>query len=290
MKTLILVFISIVTIQITLYSQKFYIKTSFGYGMESQKSDYPEISKYTKVIIDTSISYNKYDLTRLSFGRGLFLDITIGTKVHKNISFELTGFYNFSNSHKAEIEDYTNIYDEYFIDVDYNFELTGKMFGVKPLLQLSGNGKKINPYIKLGGILGFCSMKETMDMNLRHSIPQAYFTGLINSVLEYQKKLTLGYQVSLGLEYYLFKTFWITGEVSHASIQYSPTKAIYSSYIIDRKEIVDELSVSEREMEFVDNFSDIDNDSQSTPWKTLRKRYSFSSLNFSIGLKMNLFN
>ena len=290
MKRLVLVFITLVMLQFSLYSQKLYIKTSIGYGLESQKSDYPAVSTYTNVTSDTTTTYNKYDLYKLSFGRGILLDVTIGTKLQKNISFELAGFYNFCRNHKIEVEDYTNINDEYFVDINYNYEITGKMYGVKPLLQFSGNGKNIKPYIKLGGILGFCSMKETFDIGVRHSLPQTYFTGLINSVLEYQEKLTLGFQVSLGIEYNFFKKFWLTGELSHASIQYTPVKAIYSSYKKDRKEIVDDLTVNEREIEFVDSYCDIDNESPNNPRKTLKNSYSFSSLTFSIGVKMNLFD
>jgi hypothetical protein len=290
MKKSILLFVMLAAYTLPGISQKLYFKGQIGYDIGFLKSQLKLVSDNIIEYADSSTDNSTYESHMYSYATGISFTAGLGIMITKNISAELTGFYTLCKDQKFSTE--IRIKDEfgYHINANSDYIQKGSCYGIKPSFTFTLPGKEIRPYTRVGATLAFLKMEESMNMNITTDNPVYYpYEGMENT-LQYKMRMSAGVNISVGLEYMVANRLWLYGEVEGNIVKYIPLSAEYSEYIVNRQDITDKLTVHEREINFVDSYSDNDNKSADEPTKMLPVHYSFSSVGFSVGLKYTLFD
>lgn len=272
-----------------IYSQKLYFKGGLGYSVGTQKDFYKLRSDYYTTIGDSTTSVSNYQIDRISFGQGANYELTVGAFISKSVSIELTGFYHSSTTQTTKSEE-KDTYESYYINYMYETNMKGQMFGIKPTILLWLGGENFRPYFRLGGVIGYGSIEEENELNIFNTHPLYYPTETLKSSFEYKGNWNLGYTAGAGFEIILAKDIRFYCELNYSSINVVPQSGKYTMYEYRGNDMMDLLSTSEIEYEYVDEYSSTDNSSENSPTKVLKTPYSFSNVGVIVGLKFNLIN
>ena len=269
------------------FAQKLYVKGALGYGIGTQKDFYSLRSDYNHIMQDTTISSSVYNLQKVSFGQGPYFEFTLGSHLSEYVSVELSGFYHSSNEQKLSIEE-NNDYDYFYVNFLMESSLRGTSYGIKPAILLWIPGDNFKPYFKLGGIMAFGSITEESETRVFNTHPHYYPTESISYVFEYKSKFDFGYMAGAGFEINLAKALRFYSEIQYCGYRMVPHSGKYSEYIYREENIVNSLTVSEREYEYVDEYSSGDNQYENEPTKQLKESFSSNSVSILVGLKFNI--
>ena len=66
-------------------------------------------------------------------------------------------------------------------------------------------------------------------------------------------------------------------------------KGKYTKYVVNGYDILADMTVNEREVEYVDNYRETEDPDTNVPQKRLRVSYPFSSLGLRAGIRFNFF-
>jgi hypothetical protein len=290
MKKTITLLVVFAIFQLPAIAQKLYFKGQVGYDFGFFKSQMNLSSDNIVEDYDSTTITSSYQSYKNSYATGVSFSAGVGIMATKYLGVELTGFYTACNEQKFESQIRMQDVLGYNFRADSKYILKGTYFGLKPSLTFSLPGKAFRAYARIGAVLGFTKMEENMDMNVTSDSPNYLPFGGMEYTLQYKMRLAAGVNAALGVEYMILNRLWVYAELDGNFVNYSPISASYSKYIISRQDITESLTVHEREINFVDNYSDADNQSPSEPTKRLPVNYSFSSLEISIGLKYTLFD
>jgi len=273
-----------------LFAQKFYFKGQIGYDIGFLKSQQVLQSETFKDYYDSTVTNYFYQACRSSYATGVSFNAGFGIMITKYLSAELTGFYTICR--KQLFTTTIKIEDElgYHFNATNEYIMKGGCYGLKTGLTFTLPGKEFRPYSRLGAILSILSMKESMKMHIVTDHPNYLPFGGMEYNLEYKTRFGLGMNLAIGLEYMFLKRLWVYAEAEGTILNYMPTGASYTSYIVSRKDITSLLTVHEKEIRYVESYGDPDNQSQNEPTKRMPVKFSFSSIGFNIGLKYTLFD
>lgn len=271
------------------YSQKLYIKGGLGYSIGTQKDFYKVRSDYYSTIGDSTTSVSNYQIDRITFGQGANYELTVGGFVGKSVSVELTGFYHSSNTQTTKSEE-KDTYENYYINFMYETNMKGKMFGIKPSVLLWLGSENFRPYFSLGAVIGYGSFVEENELNVFNTHPLYYPTETLISTFEYKGNWNVGYTAGAGFEINFANDISFYCELNYTSINVVPQSGKYTKYEYRGNDMMELLSTSEIEYEYVDEYSSTDNSSENSPTKVLKTPYSFSNVGVIVGLKFNLIN
>jgi len=273
-----------------MFAQKFYLKGQIGYDIGIFKSQKIFLSETIIEYQDSTLFKDFYQSYRNSYATGVSFNAGLGITITRYLSVELTGFYTICR--KQMFESTINIEDVngYHFNASEEYTMKGGCYGIKTDLTFTLPGKEFRPYSRLGAILSIMSMKESMRMHIMTDHPYYLpFDGMEYN-LEYKTRLGVGMNLAIGLEYMFLKRLWIYVEAEGNILNYMPAGASYTSYIVSRQDITNQLTVHEKEISYVDSYSDSDNQSQNEPTKRMPVKFSFSSIGFNLGLKYTLFD
>jgi Outer membrane protein beta-barrel domain len=259
--------------QVNEANKKFYVSINSGYNFN-------RTSDFDKVIIN-QISDSEQIITKIPFslGKGFNFGIDFGYNFNKYIGVELglsylKGKTNFNYRESSESQGGSN--GAYILENTYS----SKMLQIKPNLVISGGFSKINPYIKLGLIMGSPSFTLAENTNYstlkRLSVKETDFTG----------GFTIGYSGCLGIDYAIVNNLKITANFNFVNLTYAPAK---SKITIDNYNGTDRLvgtTVNQTEIEYLDSFiNDGSPKDPNSPSKSTKSTYNFNSIGFNLGLK-----
>lgn len=290
MKKTVTLLVVLVIFQLPAIAQKFYFKGQVGYDIGFFKSQMNINSDNIVEDYDSTTVTSSYQAYKNSYATGVSFNVGVGIMATKNLGAELTGFYTVCSEQKFESEIRMQDVLGYHFLADSKYILKGTFYGLKPSLTYTLPGNVFRSYARIGAILGFSKLEENMNMNVTSDNPNYIPFGGMEYTLQYKMRLAAGVNAALGVEYMFLKRFWVYAELEGNFVNYSPISASYTKYIISRQDITEKLTVHEREINFVENYSDADNQSASEPTKRLPVNYSFSSLGINIGLKYTLFD
>jgi hypothetical protein len=280
----------VVIMQFSLFSQRIYFKGQIGYDIGFLKSQISLSSEDIKTYYDSTIVTNTYQAYRNSFGTGVSFNAGLGLMITKYIAVDLVGFYTVCKQQELQSEVHMQDVLGYKFNGYSNYTMQGTVYGIKPALTFTMPGKKLRPYTRIGAIISMTSLNEYMKMNVTTDNPNYLPWGGMEYTLKYKKRLTVGLNLAVGLEYLILQRLWLYAEIDGNIVNYSPTGATYTQYIVSREDITSMLTVHDKEILFVDSYGDKDNKSDNEPTKMLPVHYSFSSIGFNIGLKFTLFD
>jgi hypothetical protein len=270
-----------------LFSQNIYIKAYGGYGFGIQKDYFTLDSYYYSENIDTSYSYYSYEIVKLSNGEGVKFGLAVGTDITKNLAFELSGTYSKGKSAECSFEEVYS-YDYYYdalIRFNSGFYMENKAVQITPEFVLKSSHAKIAPYVKVGAIIGFTWLRENQEVRLSNTMPGYYPLESWTMVFEYNRATSFGLATALGCEFLLFDNVYAFAEANYINLNCSPAKGEYTEYKYRGEDQLETLTDSEKYIEFVEEYTDLDNNDPDEPRKSLKQSYSLSNVGIMGGLR-----
>lgn len=270
---------------ILLQSQNFYFKINGGYGIPliGQTIEIPDISGYdyespiilTNYFIDkrSGLGASHEDKNPITFGQGINYGINAGYYIRKNWGVDLGLSYLISDKFKAN-------YD-YHLDADYyeHYKIYSRIFRINPGIFVTTEMKKINPYFKIGMLLGtgYIIINEKDASRSVITLKDSKLYG----------GLALGYNATVGSKYKLGERIGLFCDVSLINMKYTPSKGKLTKYYYYNNDQLYHLSTSRKEIVFknqIDPKSELD---ETKPREYIKIDYPFSSIELNIGLVYN---
>lgn len=245
-------------------------------GMGSLTSDnYTYKEKTLGPIIET------FSFVDLTLGKGINIGGSAGYMFNKNIGIELGTSYLIGGS-----TNFTHSYSYPTYTDYYTYKVYTKMFKLIPTLVVSGGFEILDPYLKLGLIVGLGSVNAEIDRTYKSLNYNASI--ILHQTEKDNGGIAIGYNTAIGLSYNMGDHFAVFGELNMVNLSYTPTKGEIVSFAIDGEDKLSELNTSEREYEFADSYTEDSSiiASTSTPTKQLKNRLSLGSIGINIGVKI----
>ncbi len=291
MKKHLLILLCLIISPVLLFAQKIYFKADAGYAIG--------IMKYTLTTYSSDIVINHGEIIsqtdyytdhKYSFSQGFAADFTAGIKVFRFFAVEASGFINPGKPLNLEYADNISITNSgYDMAILYYEKVDGKMFGGRISGCFFYPGKKLQPYLRMGIILASLRMKSDLQSDLYNPDPNYIPTENVNYQLEYKPNFNAGFSGGLGLDYMVADNLGLFAEVSMNIISYVPKSARYTEYVINGTDLMPYMTVSEKEMVFVDDYNtQVPDPNEPSPRKSIS--VDFNNLTIAAGIRFNLFN
>lgn len=254
-----------------LFSQGIYAKINAGYGlqMSSQKIDYFHITNYS---IDTVSS--TYERVNTSLGIGFTYEGAFGYMFNKNIGAELGVSYLLGTKINTK---------QVLIGSIRNNSLSSNMLRINPSIVIAFDFKKINPYAKLGLIIGLGKIMYEDDYTSSSGLTA------VTEKMELNGGIALGLNAGIGTTYNISNRISLFGEINMVNLSYSPTKGILTESNLNGVDRLPNMTTREKEVNFVNSYTTNVNtpNSQTEPRQELKESFPFGSVGAVIGLRVN---
>lgn len=290
-RQLILIILPLLLYQVTGTSQKFYVLGSGGYSMGFLKNYLHAESIRAEIRSDTIFSsQDQNEAYPVSFGSGATFSFGIGTEISDYLSLELTGFYAATN--KLEFKT-TERYDfpagKYYFGFNAVHTYKGSEIGFIPAIKVHSDGKKITPYAKLGILVALVDLTYDYDGTYMTDHPEYYPFGDESYTYKMKRNVNIGANVAVGVDFYLADKLSVFIEANGNFVNYIPTKAEYTKYILNGDDELSSFTIHEKESVYVKRFTSAENDDITEPEKKLKISLPFSTLGLQAGIRFNFY-
>jgi hypothetical protein len=232
-------------------------------------------------ISGTSQTNSGIELVKINYGKGINLNVACGRMFTSNLGLEVSASYLLGKKNKQETTQ-GQIVGNGYVEDRIEAESYSRMLFVEPAFIVSAGRSGINPYAKVGPILGFGKIHEQI---VDHS--SGYFNGTTEIHLELKGGVAIGAKAAAGLDFNASSKMSFFAEVAFNSLAYSPTHGEVTEYIEDGNDRTSSMSTSGREVEYENELSN-QSTSRDEPTKLLKSNHPFSSVGINLGLKFNL--
>ncbi len=252
------------------FAQKnFYVKLNGGYNMG--------IVSYNGRNQNQSGTITNYEKVPFSLSSGIQFGGAAGYMFSKFIGAELGVSYLIGNTVSMTDKSNTSSSTE---------NVSSRLLNFTPSLVITPGLEKLNPYAKFGLSLGLASITDKMESTNNNGSS----TTTSSQTRVFDGGMAIGFMGTLGLSYKINDKVSLIGELNIASISYSPTKGENTEYKINGVDMLSSMPKSQKNIEFVDSYSQ-DNNSQSdpnSPSKSIAPSFPFSSVGLNIGVMYKL--
>lgn len=227
-----------------------------------------------------------------NFGKGTRLGVTLGARLVKSapgICFQVSVFKKFKSS--LEYEFYQNerydYYMTFFVNQLYREKYTASALFINPALVFRSETGKIRPYMKLGALIMFSTIDGEVTFSGSTNYPLTYPTFSAYQKFEFDTDPSLGVDFGLGTSLTLTDGLSAFGEIDFQYIKTWPTKRRMVEYTEQGVDKLSTLTVSQKETEFVEEYSTDWNEDPDQPSKDVRHSATFNSLAINVGIMYN---
>lgn len=212
----------------------------------------------------------------VNLGKGLNFGGTVGYMFNKQFGAEVAVDYLMGSKTEAKILGSGG---------SLNQTLSSRMIQIKPAFILSGGYSKINPYAKLGAIIG--SGKITQGFELLVS-------DITEAEVEAKGGLAFGFHAGIGLNFGLTPKLSLFGELNMNNLSYAPEEGKLTKYDVNG---VSQLPTLDRDIkEYVytnqNPYVSIGGSSvtpdPNQPYRAPKTSYSYGTVGLNFGLKYSL--
>ena len=259
----------------TLSAQDFYINLQTGYGFATEAG---QINYY---LFDYSFEGITGEIVKDGLGEGVYLRGTFGYNYNDFISFDF-GFNYLQGrtliySHKNDWFLF-NGNDEY-----HSFQNINALIFSPQLLVRIPTKFKIKPYAKVG-----IAVSPFIESNL-----QEYTLDILTEQKSLRTERTmeggtpLGFTTALGLNYDISDKIALLIDCNLLNMSYRPYKETITKFMVGNENLVNSLSLFERETIYVRTIEDYTID-ENLPKKKLPISLPMSNISLNLGLQFNL--
>jgi hypothetical protein len=254
----------LVLLSSVLFAQKFYVSLNGGYGfpIQTQTGILSNLQfEFEEQTGQINNKLYKSESVDLSLGKGFNFGGSIGYMFNENMGVDLGISYLKGAKTFGGVEGYDRQIqsngDVYLTQTnDTNF-MYSKMIRLSPSFVLTTSRfEKFNPYTRLGIVFGFGSIYSERNTQ------ELYYTGV---TLQHSRTSTLketfdggvafGINAAAGFGYDFSEKFKITCEVNYMGMSYSPEKSYLTELKSDDNDVLDQVTVKDKETEYLDSFT-----------------------------------
>ena len=250
-------------------NNSFYVRVNTGYAYGTGTSSYDQSKNSFHLI---NIDVTNISTPKLNLGDGFKAGLTVGYEVDKHIAVELGADYLWSNTIHTN-RTYQSSY--------YKNDLKSNMLQLKPTLVLKAGFEKINPYTKIGMLIGTGKITKEENSKYRLNLTDTYG----NSTLELTGGIPIGFTASIGSTYKINDKIMLFGELNLQRLTYAPQKGKYTKYVVNGVDKLPTMTISEKEFEFVNTISEDEPIVNSQPSKMWNMPFSYNSIGINIGMQ-----
>lgn len=254
-----------------LFTQRLYFDINSGYSLGMNKDN---------------LSFENYQIVEGSLGKGLNYSASIGYMFKKNIGIEIAGSYlsGAINEEQTENSDVisTTLANGTIVSYVYNTYFSARinstMYSLKPSIILASGFEKIDPYVKLGVIIG----KPVIEINQE----SRYSDTIIRKEILYGD-IAFGLTAAVGTDFNINKTISLFAEINMINLSYSPAKGKLLEYYINGEDMLPITPTHYKRTEYLDSYTDYGTWINDEPRQTLKQKELFNSVGLNIGVKIN---
>ncbi len=258
-----------------IYAQKPYLTIGGSYHLGNGEMNLGE--NYT-----SSNGIGSVQRVKGSYGEGYHIGGSLGYNINKNIAIEAT--VNLIDGRSFETSFYSSHSNGLGIIISNKYELESRTEYVQiiPSLMLHFGWSKFDPFAKVGLILGTGTIFYSFREQDTYKDIESYY--------ELSKGLGLGYKTSIGTFYHFNDWFSLFGEFSVLNNTFSPNRGKLTSYKENGIEMIDGMSVNEREVEYQEeyDFNYNDNHDENVASKEIKQALPLGSAGLQIGVRFQL--
>jgi len=254
-----------------------YASINVGYNFANNAGTAYQYGEVIEFYDGTSTtSTDSFELVKLSLGKGLNFSGQFGYMFNKNIGAEIGVGYLLGSETSA-----TNSYVNSFNSGSTTNTLKANQIQIKPTLVIAAGYSKINPYAKLGLVMGMSKIFYTSD-----SIDTDSFGTDVSSMeAEMTGGMMLGLRASAGINYSLNDKIALFAELTSISGNIKPTEGEITKSTTNGENNLDGATYNDTHIEFVDsNISDGSSTPDNVAEKSVRPNFSASSLGLNFGV------
>lgn len=220
-----------------------------------------------------------------SLGRGVQLDGFAGYRLNNNLSLELGLAYLYGFKNESVYSSSNTTYSNYYKD-----QMQAQSLRLLPGLKFSSGEGQLKPYARAGILLGLISKLESNSESNSQYFGSFPSSSSEETTFEASGGLSLGFAGSLGLDIKLSESVNFFSEIQMISHSWAPKKGVYTKYTEDGVDVLPNMSINEKETEFVDEYSYDSNapSDPNQPEKELKMFLPFSSVGLRVGLSFTL--
>lgn len=253
-------------------SKGFYIDVYAGYAYKISTENLAHSFEMYNLSMENGDT--EYEAIYISLGQGFALGGNVGYMFNKHIGTEIGITYLWGKTFEAR--KHSEMSNE-------KYTLSSSMFRFSPSIILQAGFENINPYAKFGLVFGVGKVIYTYD---DYFIPQTNET-------KYYGGMAFGINAAIGAIFKLNDRFSLFGEINTINMSYSPTKSEITEASENGQDILPNLSVYNKEVEYFDNYVKKKYDPEhpepdyNQPRQEMKFKLPFGSLGLNIGLKIN---
>lgn len=279
MKKISLFLIAICMMAGTLHAQNMYVRLGVGGGVGLKQYDGGNWANETQ-----TNSTHTYDIKSMGLGGGFNANLAFGYMLSDNFGFEL-GVNEFIGLNKKVTSNSTASYDIRTEDR----KISGMMLQIVPAIVLTPGLEKLNPYARIGMIIGILP-SVIRKYNTTRTVDTLF--KATSTTETYKEKeyggVAIGFTVAGGADFQLNDKISLYGELVFNGITYAPTKGKIKEWTRDGVDQLPTEATKYKEWTYeksIDSGTTIPNDS---PGKQPKTTLNFSNVELNIGIKLHL--
>ncbi|MCX6248509.1 MAG: outer membrane beta-barrel protein [Bacteroidetes bacterium] len=262
----------------TLNAQKIYVRAGLGGGVGLKQYVRDFWADETK-----TASTDNFVVKSVGLGGGFNVNAAFGYKMTDNVAIEF-GINEFIGLAKKSNQSATGTFN----DFNKELKISGMMLQLVPAVVISPGLEKVNPYARLGMIVGVLPsiMVKSSSTNTNSGGPRA------STLTEYTMKLhggvAVGFTAAGGVTFNLSDMLSLYGELVYNGITYAPSKGIYKKYTVDGVDRLADMTTRDKETIYVKKYDANENIADGSPDKAPKESFNFSNVLLNIGVMIKL--
>lgn len=262
-----------------------YFKINGGYNFAASNSQHS--TGETPIAIFPYPLYNgtenlagdiEWEVVNVNLGKGFNFGGTVGYMFNDRFGAELEVDYTLGAKTETNVK---NLSGNYF-----NQSISSKMLQFKPAFVLSAGYSKLNPYVKLGGIVGLGKIKQEVQNK----------SGADLNEVEAEAKggVAFGFHAGIGLSYGITSKLSLFGEVTMNSLSYAPKEGKLTKYTVNGVDELPTLNTSQKEYDYIEGnpyllaFGGGATIDPTKPLRSPKTSYNYNTIGVNIGVKYSL--
>lgn len=216
-----------------------------------------------------------YESIYISHGQGFNIGGAAGYMFNKHIGAEIGISYLWGKTFEAR--NHSELTNE-------KYTLSSNMLRLLPSIVLQIGLEKFNPYAKFGVVFGIGNVSYTSeDYYVAQTTETKYYGGM-----------AFGINAVIGTDFRLNDRFSLFGEINTMNMSYGPTKNEITEATENGQDILPNLRVYDKEVEYVDSYvkkpynPNNPEPDYNQPRQEMKFKLPFGSIGLNIGLKINL--
>lgn len=223
-------------------------------------------------------SHRMVSVVPLSLGRGFTGVAAFGYRPSKYVAFEL-GISQFLGFPK-EADSVISMPGSWATEAT----VTGTMLALNPAIVLSPGFRYINPYARIGFILG---IRPTINATGESYNASTYPTEDSKAIRHFYGGVAAGLNAALGVSWKVNKTIGLFAEFAFSALNYSPRYSEITYYEYNGVDQLSSLTLKQKKTEYYSNIDPDEEIPDTSPDKQLRKSIPFSNAGANIGITFN---